>query len=485
MGTESPEADSSRTLRVGVAEGPAAARSMATQFVHEGLTRITLDGRAQPALAESWQWEAAGRRLRLFLRPNVRFHDQTRLTSAVAEEALREAVRREGALYPSLGDIAAIHTDGPLQLVLDLSRPSAFLPEDLSVLLRMKNPDIGTGPYRFIRTSPDEVVMESFREYYLGRPGVERIVFKPYDTPRTTWSTFLRGELDMVSDVPQNTVEFIRSNDVQIISFVRWYQFVIAYNSRRAPFDSPLVRRALNVAIDRDLLIQRRLQGQAIPATSPIWPRHWAYDSGVPSYGFDPGLAMDLLDQAGLSPGAARARAGQPEHMRLRFTCLIPSNFGVWEEVALELQRQLYDVGVDMQFDVVSFAEYDRRMRAGEFETVFTDLISGPALSRPYIFWASASALDGLNVFGYENPKVERLFGELRSSVDESNVRSATRRLQWELMDDPPALFLTWSQRARAVRTDFRVVRETDRDPLMTLWRWTPASSATPAPSTE
>jgi peptide/nickel transport system substrate-binding protein len=467
--------DGPNTLRVGMAEGSDAARSFATLLVHEGLTRVSLDGRAQPGLAESWQWEAGRRRLRVSLRENVLFHDGTPLTADIAAEALRQAIRREGPLYPSLTDITAIRSEDALHLLIDVSRPSSLLPEDLSILLRMKNPDIGTGPYRVVSTSVEEVVMASNREYYLGRPGIDRIVFKPYDSPRTTWSTFLRGELDMVSDVPQNTVEFIRNNDVQIVSFPRWYQNVIAFNSRRAPFNSPVVRRALNFAIDRGEIVDKHLQGAGVPATSPIWPKYWAYEAGVATYTYDPARATALFDSVHLTPGTAKAVPGRPTKMRLRFTCLIPQTFAVWEEVALELQRQLFDVGVDIDFVSLPLDEYTQRMIRGDFDAVFTDLISGPALSRPYIFWASAAALKGYNVFGYENPRVEGLFAELRQATNDAATRSATRRLQQEWQDDPPALFLAWSQRARAIRKDFHVILEPERDPFLTLWRWTPA----------
>ena len=69
-------------------------------------------------------------------------------------------------------------------------------------------------------------------------------------------------------------------------------------------------------------------------------------------------------------------------------------------------------------------------------------------------------------MFGYENAEAERLFDVLRTSTNEAAVRSATRQLQRVLLDDPPALFLAWNERARAVRRRFQVVQEPDRDPL-------------------
>jgi hypothetical protein len=52
------------------------------------------------------------------------------------------------------------------------------------------------------------------------------------------------------------------------------------------------------------------------------------------------------------------------------------------------------------------------------------------------------------------------------------------------MQEDPPALFLAWSQRARAVSSRFRVVAEAERDPLLTIWQWTEISDR-PAFSTK
>jgi peptide/nickel transport system substrate-binding protein len=264
-------------------------------------------------------------------------------------------------------------------------------------------------------------------------------------------------------------VEFVRNEAVDVIRYPRTYQYLIAFNSQRQPFESPAVRRALNAAIDRQALVDRVLQGRGTPSSGAVWPRHWAYDTSHAGYSVDPNLATTLLDSAGLRLRNLDSR--QPS--RFQFTCLIPENFAVIERIALEVQKQLYAVGVDMQFEVVPAREFDARIRDRQFEAILIDMISGPTLERSYQFWRSRKRHEGLNVFGYENAEAERSFDVLRSSANEAAVRSATSRLQRAMLDDPPALFIAWNERARAVRRDFNVVLEEGRDPLHTLWRWT------------
>jgi peptide/nickel transport system substrate-binding protein len=145
----------------------------------------------------------------------------------------------------------------------------------------------GTGPFRLVRRDPGGLELERFDNYYLGAPQIERIVVRPSDTLRTSWTRLLRGEVDMVTDVPPDAVEFIQNDDIQVISFRRSYEYLIAFNSAAPPFRSPAVRRAMNTAVNRELLITNALQGQGESATGPIWPKHWAYDASAQPFGFD------------------------------------------------------------------------------------------------------------------------------------------------------------------------------------------------------
>jgi peptide/nickel transport system substrate-binding protein len=440
----------------------------------EGLTQLGEDGRATPRLAEKWQWTDESKSLHLTLRNGVTFHDGTALTADLVARILTQAINRPAnrSLYPSFLDVVAIRAEGDREVIFDVQQPSAFLPEDLELPLSLGN-GVGTGPYRVVKTGNSEILLERFDKYHRGAPQIRTVTIRPFQTLRTAWTSLLRGEIDMVSDVPPEAIEFISGNDIRVLSFTRRYQYIVAFNSRSPKFRSSAVRRALNVAIDRQRLIKTILNGHGMPATGPLWPKHWAFDDGVAPYRFDPALARSLLRQSSV---AVAADVSTRPPARLRFVCLIPANFTVLERIALEVQRQLYAIGVDMQFEVVAVENYNARVRAGRFEATLIDLISGPTPERPYLFWRSARRFKGLNVFGYENDEADRIFDALRMSSNEAAVRSATSRLQQVMLDDPPAIFLAWNERTRAVRRNFRIIQEPGRDPVdpvYTIWRWT------------
>jgi peptide/nickel transport system substrate-binding protein len=439
-----------------------------------------------PRLAERWQWENEGTRLRVTLRRNVRFHDGTPLAAPLIAKVLTETVGRPSsqAPYTSLAFITGIRADGDRELVVDLSQRSSFLPEDLELPLNLASqegePAIGAGAFHITKISNNEAELQGFDQYYAGAPKISTVNLRSFDTMRAAWTNLLRGEIDMVTNVPPDAIEFVSNDDVQVISFARRFQFLVGFNARKRPLSSPAVRRALNYAIDREALIKNVLQSKASPSTGPIWPQHWAYDATVQPYSFNPTLAASLLDASGLR--SDKRPDGPPS--RFRFTCLIPANYTVIERVALEIQKQLYNLGVDMQFEALSPGDFNKRVREGRFEAMLIDMISGPAISKAHMFWRSAQRFKGFNFFGYENPAAERLFDMLIESTNEVAVRSATSGLQRVFLEDPPALFLAWTESSRAIRRQFRVIAEPGRDPLYTIWRWT-VNSADPRRSTE
>lgn len=445
-------------------------------LTQEGLLSGSPDSRPGPRLAERFGWENKGHSLRLHIRPSVFFHDGTELTAPVAVEILKREISRSSnlLLYSSLADITSIRAEGKLEVVIDVSQPSAFLPEDLDLPLPLR-PGVGAGPFQVAKQETADVVLERFDRYWQGKPAIERIQVKPFDALRTAWSSLLRGEVDMVTDVPAEAVEFVSNDQVDVLHYKRRYQYMVGFNSRQPALSSAAVRRALNLAVDRSALIQRALRGYGSPATGPLWPKHWAYDSSVAPFAFNQSQAMALLDGAGFGKGRAGARSNFPG-ARLKFTCLLVEGFSLHERLGLELQKQLYDIGVDLQFEVVTLDTYNNRIRDGQFEAVLVDMISGPSFGRPYIFWRSAKDFDGFNQFGWENAEAEAQFAAIRASaLDESATRGATKRLQRIFLDDPPALFLAWSERARVAGPKFKPVIDTDRDPVLTMWRWTRA----------
>ncbi len=98
------------------------------------------------------------------------------------------------------------------------------------------------------------------------------------------------------------------------------------------------------------------------------------------------------------------------------------------------------------------------------------DAISGPSLFRPYLWWHSGAT----NPAGFSSPLVDAALDRIRHAASDDEYRAGVEAFQQAMMDDPPAIFLAWGQRARVVSNRFKVPSEPGRDVLATLRLWQP-----------
>lgn len=439
----------------------------------EGLVVFGRDGRPQSRLAQSWTASPDGMTWTIQLRQNAMFHDGSPVdSSAVKASLVRTLASPARAFSPGLLDIVAIETPQSDQVAIKLRARSAFLLDDLSVSITKldgQGRPIGTGPYLTSSTAPTEVVMKAFPSYYRGAPNIDRIVWKSYPAARTAWAAMMRGEIDFLYEVSPDALDFMKDEaSVEDFSFIKNYVIGVVFNSRRPFFQDPRVRRALNYAIDRSAIIDQVFKGHGVAAYAPIWLQHWAYDPDLPTYAYDPARASALLNAAGLKIDNQRQRPDGPP-ARLRFTCILPTNIASWERMALIVQRNLSQIGVDMQLEPLSIAEFNQRISTGTFDAVLTDLVVGNAAGRPYVFWYSTSKQ---NPWGYHDAEVDHAFDLLKQATDDSATKGAFHDLQLQMLDDPPAVFLAFGETTRAVSRRFKPVTPPGGDVFRTIAEW-------------
>jgi peptide/nickel transport system substrate-binding protein len=438
----------------------------------EGLIAIGRDGRPQPRLAESWSVSPDGLAWTFHLRPNAFFHDGSPIDSTAVKASLEQTLGSSARDFsPGLLDIIGVDTPSPDQLIIRLKTRSAFLLDDLVVSVTKPGPGkqlIATGPYVTSSTSPADVVMKAFPRYYRGVPTIEQIVWKSYPTARTSWAAMMRGEIDFLYEVTPDARDFMTGEaSVEAFSFLRNYVHGVVFNSRRPMFKDARVRRALNYAVDRSAIIDGVFKGHGVPAYTPTWPQHWAYDTSLPTYSYDPGRAIALLNAAGVTLNSpSSAPKGPPA--RLRFKCIFPASL-LWERMSLLVQRNLSQIGVDMQLESLPLDEFNRRIATGDFDAVLMDLIVGNATSRPYFFWYSTSRQ---NPWGYHDDMVDQALDHLRYAANDDATRAAFRDLQSQMLNDPPAVFLAFGETTRVVSKRFQPTTPPGGDIFRTISEW-------------
>lgn len=450
----------SSTLRVGISLGEMAfanpqsgVRTVAQNLSVEGLVKIGEDGRPIAWLAQSWEFTPDGQTLKIHLRPGATFHDGSPVTASSIATSLQQAL--PDIMGPAFEDVESIGASGETVVDIKLRRHSPFVLEALDVQLRSlgSNP-VGTGPFKAAgAAAPSELVANDL--YYLGRPKADRIVMSTYPTVRAAWAEMLRDHLDMLYDVGTDALDSLEgSTNISSFTYIRRYQYALIFNTHNPALRSATVRQALTQAIDREAIVREALNGHGIPSTGAVWPRHWALGPASDRQAFDPGASAKVLST---------------HHLHL--TCLVPADY---ERLALVVKRQLQAVGVTMDIKELRPDEIFDAMARRDFDAILFDLVSGPAVFRHFRWWYSGAK----SQTGFSSPAVDAALDRVRHANSDDDYRGGVATFEHAISEDPPAIFLAWSERARAVNKRFAVpTTEPGRDILSSVRLWKPVTA--------
>ena len=435
-------------------------RAVAQFQTIENLARVTTDGRLQTSLARDWIVSPDGRSVSVNLMSGVRFHDGSPLTADIVANAVKAALPT--TMGPAFSDVASVSATNDRQIEIRLHRPSPFLLEALEVPVPKPGaPLVGTGPFKVDNPqSPTE--MRANDDYRLGKPLIGRIVVANYPSVRAAWAEMLRGQIDMLYEVGVDALDSLEaSSKISTFTFVRRYQYAVVMNNQSETFRSKAFRQALNYAIDRQAIVRDGLSGHGVVSTSPVWPYHYAFKAEVAQPGGNVKRAGQLLSD----PSTPAVR---------RFTCLVRPDATI-ERIALIVKRQLQQVGIEMSVEEVPVDQQIAAMKSGHFEAALTTMISGPTLLRSYQLWHSGGYLN------FNSPTMDAALDEIRYATSNEAYVAGVAHLQQTATDDPPAVFLAWSEQARAVSKRFSVPVEEGRDILFSVRQWKQTAGATQA----
>lgn len=421
----------------------------------EPLVSVGWDGQPVPRLAESAVESPDGMSLTIRLRPNVRFHTGELVTA----EQVRELI----APKPALREVSSIEVPDERTLVLKLKRPYAFKIADLSDFYVDDDtrPQLRTGPFRLVSLKP-VTRLERFEQYYQGTPSVERVEIHPYPNHRAAWTAMMRGEVNFLHEVNRDAIDFIEAGgDIRAYPLLRGFYVALVFNVKQPTLAPREVRLALNEAIDREEVVRNGMRGHGAVAEGPFWPHHWAYAAGRHVQAYNPEAAKLRLNAARLP--VKDDGSGMPS--RFQFTCLLLEGDTRFERIALVVQRQLFEIGVDMRLQPVTFLELGKRVSSGNFDALLFEFSSGRSLSRAYGFWHSKGTSLATG-YAAADDALERM--KLAPTADETRV--AVSDVMRIMQSDPPAAFLAWPREARAADRSIEVPYERDQDVFGSLW---------------
>ena len=424
-------------------------------------------------LATEWRVDEADRtRWIVTLRRGVRFHDGSAFNADAVVWNVRKILDREAPHYdPRQVGITATRMPAlrraeridDYTVALITSEPDSFLPFNLTNLfmaspahwerLRQQHPTAeatwnafaanpsGTGPFRMTRFVSRERAEYARNDNYWGeRARAERIVLLPIPDANARTAALLSNQVDWIEAPSPDTVAQLRQRGMVITQNIQphfWpWQPCFAEGS---PLRDVRVRRALNLAVDRDALRQL-LGGLMVPAVGTVAPGHPWFGNPTFQIRTDKAEARRLLAEAGYS-------AQRPMTLRVQISA---SGSGQMQPLPMNefIQQELRQVGVNVEFDVVDWNALFTNWRQGcthasargahAINVSISTMDPFFALAR---FYDSRMAPPTSNNWGYFNdPRFDEMIRVARNTFDPAERDAALGRLHAAGVDE--ALFI-------------------------------------------
>src|SRR5438128_631014 len=355
--------------------------------IFDNLTSRHPDGKLYPGLATEWKLQ--GQTQWTFkLRQGVKFHNGDPFTSADAKFSLERtydpnAKTMVATVFTTIDRIEALD---PTTLVIHTKKPDPLLPARLAFYggqivpkkyVEMSGNDtfnakpVGTGPVRFVSwVKDDKLTVEGYPDYFGGKPDFDRLIVRaiPETAPRV--AALLKGEIDIITQLPPDQGERVSTNpSTRVAGALYAGLYVLAVNSKVPPLDSPLLKQALSLALDRDLIVKELWRGRGIVPSGPIAKGDNHFDASLPALKYDPKEARERLKKSGY----------KGEEIVIETTAAYMANDKPMAEAVVAMWR---DIGVNAKVEVVEYSVRAQKNRDKTFKGLWwsdpTSTLSDP-----------------------------------------------------------------------------------------------------------
>lgn len=293
---------------------------------------------------------------------------------------------------------------------------------------------IGSGPFyidEIITESgiPKTIKLKSNKNYTLGRPYIEEIDIVTYQNEKYLIQGFKDGEVDRIHGISIEKALSLGVATSTIKSSLLPRTITIFFNSNRADFLSDKkIREALNLAIDKEKILQSILNGYGRIVDSP-----YPFDDESEKNTYNIEKAKELL---------ASSKYIKKASSTLTFS-LATANTDEMKRVAEIVKNDWEKIGVNVSISVYEFSDLNQSVIK---ERDFQALLFGTITESPsdlYAFWHSSQrTYPGLNISNYVSNKLDKQLEILRENGNELDRISAYDMVKKEFKDEVPGIFL-------------------------------------------
>lgn len=447
--------------------------------------------RLTPGLAVSWKpisdlvWEFK-------LREGVKFHDGSDFNAddviftaerapAVPNSPSSFGTYLKGKSFKKVDDYTVhVTTEEPYPLMpVDLSNIQIVSSDiTMDVTTAQFNDGtamIGTGPYKFVEWVPsDRIVLAKNDGYWGTKANFDKVTMKPIKSNPTRVAALLSGDVDMIDNVPTADIENLKKNSdltlAQGISnrviYLHMDRFrdnspYITGTNGKNPLNDLRVRKAISMSINREAIVERVMEGVAIPAGQLLPPGFFGTSTKLKPMAYDPAQAKKLLAEAGFGDGFGMTIHG-PNDRYINDA-----------KIAQAIGQMLTRIGIKTQVETMPRNVYFRSASRG-----------GPNGEPKYSFilvgWGSGTGeassplrslihtYDKDRGFGasnrgrYSNPEADKLIEEALATVDDDARAKLLAQATEIAIEDGGIIPLHYQVNTWATRKGLKYIPRTD-----------------------
>jgi peptide/nickel transport system substrate-binding protein len=417
--------------------------------IFESLIVRDPNGKLVPALATSWRsideltWEFK-------LRHDVKWHDGSPFTAEDVVFTLKRVpnVPNSPSSFATFTKpIVDVKVIDPYTIQFRTAAPHVLLPSDMAsvAIVSKKHGEgattedynsgkaaIGTGPYKLVEYVPNaRIVLKANYGYWGGEQPWDKVTFKILTNPAARVAALLSGDVQMIETVPTSDIAQLAKDKrfsladkvTNRLIYVHLNQstekappYVFAKDGKpldKNPFRDPRVRKALSIAINREAIDQRIMEGKAVPASQMLPDSFPGTSRKLKAPKYDPEGAKKLLAEAGYPNGFA-------------LTIFGPNNRYINDDKIAQAIAQFYSrIGIDAKVETMPSSVYFTRATKLEFGYMLLgwgteSMEQGSGLRSLLATYDPAHGMGVNNRGRYSNPEFDKVLTEALNTMDDA-----------------------------------------------------------------
>jgi peptide/nickel transport system substrate-binding protein len=383
------------------------------KVIYPTLTQTGENGQLMAYLATSWSVSPDHLTWTFKIRAGLKWTDGVPITAQDVAWTYHLVMTNQAAATSGgalVGNFASVSAPDASTFVIKTKRPQDNIPyaslpvvpehiwkndvKDIGTFKNMTFPVVGYGPWIATGYVPNQYATLTANEhYYRGAPGFKTLIIQYFTSSDAAVAALRNGELDSIDDLTPTQYEALKGardialypsesstwNAIELNPGARTQRGQHFGNGNPALAD-PVVRDAIALAINRNVLVDKVADGLAVPGAgflTPAFPQWWWTPPANERYGYDPARANQMLTAAGFKMGRGGVRIDPKTRQPLDVRLGIHSDNGYDALIAPYLVEWLQAIGIKLSVQAMSFTELNAELPKGDWDILMDTWSTG------------------------------------------------------------------------------------------------------------